>query len=456
MSINRQKCLPENPRHQRGAVTAIMVLVVILIVTTLVMILLDATTSESMDTAEQNDSVEALYLAESGLERASWRYITGGVACTSLAPDGPNNFGRGSFTVDSADQLDFDGVTALAAGRCRVRVTGTVGSIKRTVEAIIELPSAGGMVVGNNGTVLQCGSGGCATVTSPTGNNLRGVYCSADDDCWIVGDNGAIFQWNGSSWSDYSIAASVQLTDVSCEPGNPNNCMASGSYIIWRVVLHWNGAGWSGSYFSFFDFGSLSAVACPSAVCYAVGPGGNIRRYIGFWSAEGSGTSQNLNGVDCWSNNDCWAVADRSGNAFVFDRRTAGGWSPLVMSSPSNRENLNAVTCYSGSDCWAVGDRQGNKFTFVHWNGSSWTPTPLSDNTNRRDLFGVDCRATDDCLAVGGTGRALYWDGGSWTVVSAGTVTTEDLNDVSMPDLGGGGGGGGGGGLVKWHEIIAQ
>lgn len=80
-------------------------------------------------------SAQALFLAESGLERATKRYA-GGTACSTAALAETQNLGDPSqtFSVVSA---------ALVNGLCRIRVTGSTGNAMRTIEGDV---STGGFV----------------------------------------------------------------------------------------------------------------------------------------------------------------------------------------------------------------------------------------------------------------------------------------------------------------------
>jgi hypothetical protein len=441
------------PCRQRGAAALIAVMLLFVFVAVILAWALTMATSEVWDTHAETSGARALFLAESAVERASWRYVNG-TACADLAGDGPHALAGGTFTVAASYVTEFDGVTALPGNRCRIRAVGSNAAATRTVEAIIQIPAGGGWVVGNGGTLLQCSVSGCTPYAGAVpAVNLNGVYCAAANDCWVVGDSGVVGQWDGNAWVFASLGGLFAYRDVACAAGASEPCHAVGQWFFWQAASIWtSGAGWSTSYLPFpFGFGALSGVACPSAVCYAVGESGVALRYAGAWSSESSGTTTNLHGVDCWDDLNCWAVADRSGNSFVFDRRTAGGWSPLVVSSPSDRQNLNDVSCVDGADCWAVGDRQGNRFTFVHWNGLSWAPAPLSDTANRADLNGVHCLDTNDCWSVGDSGRVLHWDGSSWSLVSSGTAQT--LQNVHFPPSAGGGVGGNV--LVSWREVVS-
>ena len=103
--------------------------------------------SSITDSALHNDGVEALFIAESGLERAAWRYA-GGSACTALAGE-TASIGRGSFTIQSA---------SLVGAECRVRVSGSVATtiaantVMRTIDGDLTAGGggAGGWAVGKD------------------------------------------------------------------------------------------------------------------------------------------------------------------------------------------------------------------------------------------------------------------------------------------------------------------
>ena len=130
-------------RRQRGAATLIAaVLLLSVVVVALSLSLLNANT-DITDTALQGDGVEALFIAESGLENAIWRFDNG-TACGALALS--DNVGRGSFSINNGS------AAGLPATQCRVQVTGAVtqSDTARTIEAVITQAVAGGTVTLNN------------------------------------------------------------------------------------------------------------------------------------------------------------------------------------------------------------------------------------------------------------------------------------------------------------------
>ena len=129
-----------NFRRQRGAAALMTTLFLLIVVAMAVLVSLGMSGSDMSDSSSQHSSVSALFLAESGLERARRRFFDGTV-CTSLGVDGPHNLGQGSFIVNSGVNTDFDGVTVLPVNQCRVQVTGriTATNVARTIEGVIQM-----------------------------------------------------------------------------------------------------------------------------------------------------------------------------------------------------------------------------------------------------------------------------------------------------------------------------
>jgi type II secretory pathway pseudopilin PulG len=122
----------------RGAATLMAVLFVLIVIGFALVVALGIASSDMHDSGAQSASVQALALAESGLERAAGR-IANGTPCGSLAPDpgGSPALGNGSVTLVSAAP------DAINPALCRVRVAGNVGRITRTVDAWL---SGGGAI----------------------------------------------------------------------------------------------------------------------------------------------------------------------------------------------------------------------------------------------------------------------------------------------------------------------
>lgn len=107
---------------QRGAATAMVALFLLVMVAFALLVALTMGASDITDSAAHDDAVEALFLAESGLERASKRFADG-TRCVNLA-EPAIAFGRGTFTIQAAE---------FTANICRVTVLGTVRAANRVV-----------------------------------------------------------------------------------------------------------------------------------------------------------------------------------------------------------------------------------------------------------------------------------------------------------------------------------
>jgi hypothetical protein len=85
--------------------------------------------SDILDTAVQNDAVEALFIAETGIEHASYLFANN-TTCADLALVGPVNAGHGSFAIGPSTQVGSE---------CSIRVTATAGALgaQRVVEAML-------------------------------------------------------------------------------------------------------------------------------------------------------------------------------------------------------------------------------------------------------------------------------------------------------------------------------
>lgn len=165
---------PSRPVTQRGVAALMAVLFLLFMLSVVLVIAHQMAATDVYDSGAQNNSVEALFLAESGVERAAWRFANG-VACNALG-EPTILHGRGQFTIGNGLGTDFGGA-ALAANRCRVPVTGEIAGairVSRRVEAIIE--RGGAAIVAND---VSFG-------TSTTGRPLTFTHVVAATDTLLL------------------------------------------------------------------------------------------------------------------------------------------------------------------------------------------------------------------------------------------------------------------------------
>ncbi len=304
------------------------------------------------------------------------------------------------------------------------------------------------------------------------------------NDCWTVGSdptrNGTTLtealNWNGSAWRVVRTpnpggtgrgGRSSVLADVACV--SKRDCWAVGSYdghhrlhgYSGNLALHWNGARWAVAQVPKLGTGvdALNGVACAGArSCFAVGSytlaDGAVANEVLHWdgrawrrqSAPNPGGTKGdreesfLNGLDCTSSTNCWAVGSYSG-AHSGPLNQALHWdgmhwryvsTPNPSGSSRAAENiLNGVACASASSCVATGyyddpDSGTALNDTLRWQGSHWTTTsaPNPAGTDDNELAAVACPTASRCLAVGyvennnssesESNDVLVWDGTAW------------------------------------------
>lgn len=172
---------------QRGAVSLLAILFLLTVIAAVLATSLIMSSSDIIDSSVQSDSIRALLLADGGVERAAYIYKNSGACDNTGVGAGitPYPLGSGTFTIDSGVALDFANAP-LAVDRCRVRVTGRVGSVNvaRTVEAIVE----------RGGSILPTSAN--ADFNAPPGSC---VYPGCQPTGWLLQPLGSAI---GQPWDD--------------------------------------------------------------------------------------------------------------------------------------------------------------------------------------------------------------------------------------------------------------
>jgi len=171
--------------------------------------------------------------------------------------------------------------------------------------AVIDATQSGagtlGFAVGNSGTILQYNGSNWVSVSSPTTNNLFGVYVVSGSEAWAVGSSGTIIEWNGSTWSTVSSPTATQLNSIAMLDdtlsGHAETGWAVGNS---GVAISYNGSSWSSN--NTGSASNLYGVALfftnPDQDIWAVGAGGTIMHYNGTsWASVTSNVTQQLNGI---------------------------------------------------------------------------------------------------------------------------------------------------------------
>jgi hypothetical protein len=188
--------------RQRGAGMLVVVLLILTVAAFSVIVAASQSGGDVYGSDANADGMQALFLAESGIERALKRFATG-TACSAVLGEtitDLSTLGLGTTThrivIGTGLTTDFAGV-ALPATQCRVPVTGTVlgRNISRTVHAIVDRNLLGGVSGTFNPTFnnpLTAGGPSSWTLTQPAGQtgyadnggpDLNGAACSRS--AWV-------------------------------------------------------------------------------------------------------------------------------------------------------------------------------------------------------------------------------------------------------------------------------
>jgi hypothetical protein len=237
------------------------------------------------------------------------------------------------------------------------------------------------------------------------GRTLQGIWGAASNDVWTVGD-GNILHWDGTTWSQPADAKAIGAF-ATCVGGSASNDVWVGGY---ATVAHWDGSAWST--FTANDNGALA--------------------------------SASIRAIHVTSPNDVWAVGYNV--AVHWDGQT---WSQASLPAPSDPDAgtspaaaLLAVGGGSASDVWA--GTQGNedqRGLLLHWDGSSWADwgaAHAADLPVEGSVLGIWASSPADVWLVGGAsqvGWVMHWDGSSWSTLTGGRV--EQGAALHYPAVGG-------------------
>lgn len=449
----------QTPRAQRGALLIVAV-VLIAVAATMAAAIVVLTAGSAQSGGRHLESNQALFVAQSGQERAMNYLLSpdpgNRVACASIPGAAASVSTLGEYQLSSptatypttitlsaaiaaatASPIDYVRIsttTGLAAyGRVMIDrelfdyqgfstndadCGGAVGSapclldVVRTRDGTFAAQHNAGTPVGQFECAL-ISTGNVPSVANPRGKRRLDVGMQLQEG-WVVGNrerdivnNFTMGRWNRpteTQWNAAFLAGGADRADL--------NSISMSSYADGWAVGDSRGGNFILLRFSPATGWAVQAVAPTPA-----------------------GDDQNLNGVSCVSMNDCWAVGDRrdgtcaGANRLHTILRWNGAWTvlttataPSVPACSGNNETLNGVFAVSASEVWAVGDRYTGgcgggtrRPTIMRWiTGGNWTlltnatapsvPNCASTNRNLNALYMLDTDSdgdADDGWAVG-------------------------------------------------------
>ena len=138
------------------------------------------------------------------------------------------------------------------------------------------------------------------------------------------------------------------------------------------------------------------------------------------WYPQTSHTGDDLQAIDCFTHQFCWAVGDDG--TVVRTRDSGATWRAQDVGV---RTDFRAIDLVDGGHGWIVGD--GGTVLVTHDTGASWTPVPI-DTTGR--LVDVQAFNVDPAYAIV-LGQGHLWithdSGGFWTEMALPTGTWSSL-----------------------------
>lgn len=221
--------------------------------------------------------------------------------------------------------------------------------------------------VGERGTILRRSGGAWVAVMSPTTQALSAIWGAAPDQMWAVGADG-VLAGNGARW----VTLSTGVTGLSAIAGSgPKDVWAAGN----SVLLHFDGLGWST--FS-TSIGGTSLCATGPSDAWLVSAS-TVRHFDGTSWSPVSLTDQ-FKGVWASGPKDVWIAGSK--DFYHFD---GAGYKTVS----SGVDALTGAVWGSGpSDIWARGIKDGQPVN-VRWNGTAWTANASDTSQTLRGLFGI-------------------------------------------------------------------
>lgn len=455
----------KNITQQKGYLL-IVATAMIVIISAFVAAIVHMFTGSSDANINDLSSKQAIYLAESGIERAKHLFIvpnlTNRVTCNTVTNNANLTnvaFGRGVFSVTGDATTYVNSPATLTATISSTATTLPVntatgyapfGRILIDKEAIdysgTSTSSCNGApacfvgvvrganhslasthVIGAKIAQYQCqitSTGGVSNLTNPLGKysvTAANIYLQ---EAWAVGEksvnNMTFIRWGyptANQWNNDAL-------DVGSAKANLNDISLLNYAEGWVVGDERN------NNFTIRRWDSVSD-------SWVVSPG------------IPSNGSRDLYGVSAVSTNEVWAVGKKSGddddsstnytivhwNGSTWCVLSPGGNSCSTMSIPSgNARDLSDVSVVdsTGNSVGNIGFAVGNNGHILKYNGSNWSLDTSPTNTH---LTGVSVISPNEAWAVGNNGTLLRWNGSSWSTQTS--PTSAHLNGIYMLDING-------------------
>lgn len=261
--------------------------------------------------------------------------------------------------------------------------------------------------VGEAGAIWQSDG----TTWNPRGSgitsNLNGVFATDGQHAWAVGQNGALMVYNGSYFAPFSLGGSTPNLNA-VWASSASNVIVVGNN---GFIVRYDGSNWltmtSGT------TQNLRAVYGVSATrAYAVGDNGAVVTYDGTSWTPMTGASTNLRAVWASSSSDIYVAGDL-GKVL----RSTGGAFTEITPGPATTASIGGIFGTTAGDFWITADTSLLRYSGGSF-GAAVTPAPAV--TGLRGIFGT---TSSEIFAVGGGGALVKYNGTSWSRVTTGAGT---------------------------------
>jgi hypothetical protein len=204
---------------------------------------------------------------------------------------------------------------------------------------------------------------------------VSGLWGASSDDLVSVGNEGAIFHFDGSNWSRAASSTTVDLHDVTGSGVGPRYAVGDD-----RTVVRNAGSGWvlinedPGSGVPYRD------AWLGGGVLYVVGADGEASRFNGVvWESLYTGVKDNL--ISVWGTGADNVYAAGEGAVIRFDGKT---WSREVLDAYVNRPWLyEHLTGGGWDDVFLIADG----YRLHRFNGELWSPVQTSPRLHYTSLW---------------------------------------------------------------------
>jgi len=277
---------------------------------------------------------------------------------------------------------------------------------------------------GENGNLYRYDGSSWSKVSSPTGDEVRGIGASATDDVHLVDKDKKAYLWSGTSWS--------QTGSFSEEPRGVSVVSSSFAVTVGKsgLISHWNGTTWT-TMSSPTDKELFAVSMLSETDGFIVGDSGKVLRWNGTaWSEVSFPAGDKLRAVDYYATDLAFAGSEQD----KIYRWNGTAWS---QESLTTTKKIYAVAVWSATEAWAAGESG----TILEWDGSSWTEYsgPTGDH-----LLAITPRGANGGWIVGEHGRQLRYNS-SDQYLSSGTLTSSVLDTDSITSEFG---------LISWTETL--